>query len=433
MRHVVVMTASSSIGLLSIFIVDFVDLYFISLLGEQALTAAVGYAGTLLFFTMSVAIGLMISMASLVAQRIGRGDFDHARRIATNVIVVGVSVSIGTSALVWIYAPELLELIGATGEARAHAARYLRIIVPTMPIMVAALSCSGLLRAHGDARRAMTTTLIAGIVNAVLDPVFIFALDLGLDGAAMASVASRFAMLVAAIAPVLRHYGGFAPFELTSFARDLRPIFGIAGPAMLTNVATPIGNLFVTRAIAAYGDAAVAGYAVVGRLTPLAFCLIFALSGAVGPIVGQNFGARDYARVTATIWRALWFASTYTFAIWIVLVLIREWLADAFSITGLGREVIFAFCAVVAPLFVFSASLFVSNSAFNNLNRPVWSAALNWGRHTLGVLPFVWVGGRIAGAPGVLTGQAIGGVVFGVLGIWMALRLARAYADGLQG
>ncbi len=430
MRHIVVMSLTSSAGLISIFLVDFADLYFISLLGKKELAAAVGFAGTLLFFNMSMTIGLMIAMSALAAQRIGAGEPDEARRIATSVMAAAFVLGLVLAALFWIFAPQMLDLIGAVGETKDLASRYMRIVVPSLPIAALAMVGSGLLRAHGDARRAMNATLAAGAVNAVLDPILIFAVGLGLDGAALASVAARVAMAITALMPIIRHYGGFAPFDRAQFIGDLKPIFAIATPAILTNIATPIGAIIVTRAIAPYGDAAVAGFAVILRLTPLAFCVLFSLSGAVGPIVGQNFGGRAYDRVRETLRKSLIFAALYTAVVWALLVALSGVIARAFGLTGEGGELIFWFAVIVAPLYVFNGALYISNAAFNNLKRPLWSTWLNWGKNTIGTAPFVFAGSAIAGAPGVIIAQAVGGIAFAVIGVWLGFRLIEAYETG---
>ena len=430
MRHVIVMSVTSSAGLISIFLVDFADLYFISLLGKKELAAAVGFAGTLLFFNMSATIGLMIAMSALAAQRIGRGEPEEARRIATSVVVASIGLAFGLATTVWIFAPQLLDMIGAVGETKDLAVRYIRIVVPSLPVSALAMVGSGLLRAHGDARRAMNATLAAGAVNAILDPILIFSVGLGLDGAALASVAARLAMAVTAIYPILKHYGGFAPFDRRQFLHDLAPIFAIAAPAVLTNVATPVGAIIITRAIAPYGDAAVAGFAVISRLTPLAFCVLFSLSGAVGPIVGQNFGGRAYDRVREALRKSLFFAGAYTGIIWILLLFANGAIATAFGLVDEGGGLIFWYAVIVAPLFFFNGALFISNAAFNNLKRPLWSTWLNWGKNTLGTAPFAFAGSALAGAPGVLVGQAVGGIAFALLGVWLSFRLVDAYEQG---
>lgn len=430
MGHISVMALSSSVGLVSIFLVDFVDLFFIAMLGEAELAAAVGFAGTLLFFTFSVTLGLAIAMGALAARLIGQGDSDGARAIATSAVVFGVILSAVVSFLFWIAAPALVALLGAKGATLDYAVAYLRIVVPAMPIATFGMMCSGLLRAHGDARRAMMVTIVAGLVNAILDPIFIFGFGWGLEGAALASVAARFATLITAVTPVLRHYGGFAPFDKNRFRRDISPILALTIPAILTNIATPIGNSIVTRVIAPFGDSAVAGYAVVGRLTPLSFCVIFALSGAVGPIIGQNFGARQYSRVRGTLTRAMQFAAAYVAAATLLLVLLNGFVSAQFQLAEDGQAIVFWFAVAVAPLFLFNGSLFISNAAFNNLKRPLWSTLLNWGKNTIGVAPFVVVGASLGGAPGVIIGQAVGGILFGILGLWLAYRLVNAYENG---
>ena len=429
-RHIVIMASSASIGLVSIFLVDFADLLFISMLGEAELAAAVGFAATISFFTFSVSIGLTIAVSALVAQRLGRDEAVEARTIASSAMIFGFLVCIGVSALCWTFAPALLSLIGAGGETLDLAIRYFRIVVPSMPIAALGMMAAGILRAHGDARRAMTVTIASGAVNAILDPIFIFGFGLGLDGAAYASVAARIAMFATAIYPIFRHYGGFAIINLSRFRSDLSAIIAIAAPAMMTNSATPIGSGFVTRAISEFGDGAVAAMAVAGRLTPLAFCVIFALSGAVGPIIGQNFGAKNYGRVREALVKSVIFTSGYVVAIWLVLLLTHGFISDVFKLSEEGANIIFWFAAVVTPLFIFNGTLFISNAAFNNLRRPLISTIINWARNTIGLLPFIIIGANIGGATGVLIGQAVGGVLFGIAGLWLAFRLIDQFESG---
>ena len=430
MRHVAVMSLSASVGLISIFLVDFVDLLFIAQLGDASLTSAVGFAQTLLYVTFAVTLGLNIACSALSARLIGKGALEDARTMATNAVVFGIGVSLLIGVIFWMIAPYLLGLLGATGETKAHAVSYFRIIVTFMPVATIGMMTAGLLRAHGDARRAMNVTLVAGGVNAILDPIFIFAFGWGLEGAAIASVCARFATVLTALYPVTKHYGGFARFKLGYFKRDLSPILALTIPAILTNVATPVGNSIVTRVLAPFGDEAVAGMAVVSKMTLLAFCVIFALSGAVGPIIGQNFGAGRFDRVRETLRRAMIFAAGFVVLAWGLLLLGNGLVSDLFKLTAEGRDIVFWFAVLIAPLFIFNGSLFISNAAFNNLKRPLWSSLLNWGKNTIGVLPFVLVGASIGGAPGVLVGQAVGGIFFGVLGLWLAFRLVSRYQSG---
>jgi Na+-driven multidrug efflux pump len=244
-----------------------------------------------------------------------------------------------------------------------------------------------------------------------------------LTGAALSSVVARVVIAAVALLPILRHYGGFDRPSFGSVAADLRPVFGIAFPAILTQVATPIGAAFVTRAMAEHGEAAVAGMAITGRMTPVAFGVIFALSGAIGPIVGQNFGAGRMDRVRRAFFDGILFTGAVILLVSALLFGLRGPLADLFSATGVTRELIFLFCGPLTLLFFFNGVIFVSNAVCNNLGRPFWSTLVNWGRNTLGTIPLVLGLGQIYGAPGVLVGQALGGVIFGGIAWWLALRV----------
>jgi Na+-driven multidrug efflux pump len=167
----------------------------------------------------------------------------------------------------------------------------------------------------------------------------------------------------------------------------------------------------------------VAGLAITGRMTPVAFGVIFALSGAIGPIVGQNFGAGRMDRVRRAFFDGLLFTGAVILLVSTLLFALRGPVADLFSATGVTRDLIFLFCGPLTLLFFFNGVIFVSNAVCNNLGRPFWSTLVNWGRHTLGTIPLAVGLGQLYGAPGVLVGQALGGVVFGGLAWWLALRV----------
>ncbi len=429
-RHISVMSLTASVGLMAVFAVDFIDMIFISMLGKAELAAAVGYAGAILFFTTSFGIGMAIAAGALVARALGEGNEDLARSRATNSLIYAVIFGAIFAALVWVNLRSLAALLGATGHTLDLAVSYLQIIIPSMPLLIIGMVGGAILRAHGDARRAMMATIWGGVVNAILDPILIFGLDLELTGAALASVAARITIAAVALLPLIRHHGGFTRPDAGGLARDLPPVLTIAVPAILTQLATPVGQAYVTRAMAEYGEDAVAGMAIVGRMTPLAFGVLFALSGAVGPIIGQNFGAKRHDRVRGAFRDALIFTAIVVVLITAILFVLREPIAGLFSATGITKELVFLFCGPLALAFFFNGMLFVSNAAFNNLGHPFYSTWVNWGRHTVGTIPMVILFAAWLGAPGVLIGQAVGGVVFGLISLWLAFRVMRNEGDG---
>ncbi len=423
MRHIWVMSSTAAVGISALFIVDLLDMFFLSLLGQEELAAAVGYAGTISFFTTSIGIGLSIALGAVVSKAIGQKDFTAARRLLLNAALVTLVTSVCLSVIVTWNIPNLLELVGASGKTKALAEDYLYILVPSLPFICLAMALGAALRAVGDAKLSMMSTLAGGGVNAVLDPIFIFLFAMGIEGAAVASVLARFSVLVVSARGVIFKHKLLGRFCWPDFKADLRPILAIAIPAIFTNIATPIGNAVVTRAVAEYGDAYVAGWAVVGRVIPVAFGMIFALSGAIGPIVGQNFGAQSFDRVRETLTRAIQFCTAYVLLMSLILLLCRGPLIDAFDLSGQSADIASFFLTYIAVFFIFNGILFVANASFNNLGKAKYSTFFNVGKATLGTIPFVYLGGLWGGVHGVLLGQALGSVVFGLAGVYTAYRL----------
>ena len=417
MRHILVMSGAGSVGLMALFVVDLLDMLFISMLGQVELAAAVGFAGTLTFFSTSVSIGTSIAMGALVSKAIGAKDRDHAKQLSVSIMMTAFTISSLVTAAMYIHIPELLDAIGAQGLAAERAQAYLQILLPSGPFLALAMAAGAGLRAAGDAKRSMWATLSGGIVNAILDPLFIFGFGWNIEGAALASVIARFTVLYFSLYPLIRSHDLVAKPSIAHWRFNLRPILAIALPAIITNTATPIGNAIVTTGIAQYGEDFVAGFAVIGRLTPVCFAVIFALSGAVGPIIGQNFGAERMDRVKETLNNSLLVTTAYTIAVCILLYFLQDFVISMFSLQGDASIIVAAFCSYVAITFTFNGALFVANTSFNNLGKPLYSTALNLGKATLGTLPFVYLGSQWYGALGVLYGQALGNVVFGVLGV----------------
>ena len=177
-RHISVMSFTAATGLMAVFFVDLVDMLFISMLGKEELAAAVGYAGAILFFTSSFGIGMAIASGALVAKALGGGEDELAQQKVATSLIWGVVFGSIFAGVVWLNIPALAALMGASGETLELASGYLRIIIPSLPLLLIGMVGGAILRAHGDAKRSMNATLMGGLVNAVLDPILIFGLNL---------------------------------------------------------------------------------------------------------------------------------------------------------------------------------------------------------------------------------------------------------------
>lgn len=423
MRHVVVMTSTGSIGLMSVFAVDLINLWYISHLGDTVATAAVGYASTVLFVTTSICIGVMIAAGALCSRALGARDRALARRYGASILVWMLIVTAAVAVITFPLIRWMLMGLGATGRTLDLATVYLQITMPTVVLMGIGVGLSGVLRAVGDAKRAMYVTLSGAVVAAILDPIFILWLGLGVEGAAIVIVFSRTALALLGWYGAVRVHDLVGRLSLKRALEDAGPIAAIAGPAVLANLATPVANGYMTAVLAPFGDGAVAGNAVMGRLIAFCFGGIFSLSGVVGPIFGQNYGAGRLDRVHRTLSDAFVFTTLYALAVWAVLALCHHLVIRAFNIVDpQAMQLIEFFCLFVAGSWAFHGLLFVANASFNNLGFPIASTIFNWGKATLGTIPFALIGAKYWGAEGALAGQGLGAVVFGVIGVWWAYR-----------
>lgn len=424
-RHVTVMSLTGSVGLMAVFLVDLMSMLFISMLARPELAAAIGYGGTIMFLVISFGIGLSVAAGAVVAMAVGAGDTAEVRAKTTHSVILSAVFGTLVMLAAWALLPFMVSALGASGQVYDLTMHFLMISIASTPFLKMGMVGGAILRAHGDARRSMTSTLWGAAVSAVLNPVLILWAGLDLTGAAIATIASRIVIAAVAIWQVHRHYDGFVPTTTSAVLADVRPISRIAVPAILAQIATPLGYAFVTRAMSDFGEAAVAGMAIAGRLTPVAFGVIFALAGSIGPIIGQNHGAHRPERVREAFFASLWFAGLVVGVVSALLFVLRGPIADAFHAEGLTRDLVYLFCGPLAALWYFIAIIFVANAAFNNLGRPFTSTWTNWARSTVGTIIPVWIGARMAGAVGVMWGQAFTGVVFGLLSLWLALRLVR--------
>ena len=434
MRHVAVMTATGAIGLMAVFAVDLLSLFWVSKLGDQAFKAAVGYVGLTTFFAMSINIGLTIATSATVSRALGAGDRPRARRLAASALAISAIFSAAMAAAMFVFRDwALTTLLHARGEPAEVASKFIAISIPANVPLAVGMALAGVLRAVGDARRAMYVTLSAGIATAFLDPMLIFGLGLGVYGAAWATVVSRLILFAVGWRGAVGVHDLVARPRLEAVRGDFGPVMAIGFPAIMANMAAPVSSAYTLRVFSDFGEAAIAASAIIDRLTPVAFGVIFALSGSIGPIIGQNFGARLMGRVQRALTDSFILSVGYVLVAWAALALLAPLLVAVFEAKGDSAQYLTFYCRYGVSAWLFLACLFVANAAFNNLGFPVLSMAFNWARATLGTIPFVTVGAHYGGVQGAILGFALGCAVFGLVAVATAYAATWRLASAIDG
>lgn len=408
LNHIVRMTGTSTTSLLSIFVIDVLSVFYISMLHDDVLLAALVVGKTLTFFVTSMSMGVSMASAALIASRLGAGEIQRARQLAGSGLALVIAVSISAAAVELFFLDAILNLLGLEERAFATAHMYLWITLPATLFMAIGQICMQTLRTSGFGKQPMFIVLTGTAVGALAEPVFILWLNLGLNGAGFAY------LLMACVTASLGVYYVHRVARLTARAApaqmraDIGQISRIALPAVFGNLATPVGMAYLMSSVAAYGSQALAGIAVVDRIIQLSFCVFFVLPGALSPIIGQNLGARNAERAREAIKTTYWLALGYGAVVALILALSAQTLQGLFNVQGEGVRILQVFCQFGGVLWTLIGLQFIAISIFVTMGRPIFVTLFGWLRASLGTVPFVWYGANLNGSAGALLGHLLG-------------------------
>jgi len=284
-----------------------VNAFWVSRLGQDAL-AAVGLTESLLTFIFAVAMGLSMATTATVARRIGEKNPEAAAHAAAQAILLGVFVSVAVGAVGFVYADDLLSMMGAEPGVIAVGAGYPRIIFGTNVVIMLLFLNNAIFRGAGDATIAMRALWLGNIINLVLDPCLIFGWgpfpEMGVTGSAVATTVGRGAAVLYQFAVL---GSGLGRVRIKGW--QLRPDFA----AMWKLARISLGGTFqflvataswvvIVRVVAYSGSAAVAGYTVAIRILIVALLPSWGMSNAAATLVGQNLGAGKPERAERAVW-----------------------------------------------------------------------------------------------------------------------------------
>ena len=273
----------------------------------------VGIAATNVAFpltTICMAIALMTGdgCAANISRHLGRGEKEDADNTFANafalLIVFGVFVVIVGN----IFLEQLILIFGATESVFESAASYSRIILFGLPFMIFNVSFTAIIRSDGNPKYTMKCMMIGALINVVLDPVFIFGFDMGVEGAAIATIIGQFVsgILCLIYIPKFKNIH-FSALNMKLKAKTCKMIFTLGIPSFFTQISAAIMQIVMNNLMRKYGAATIYGsdialscYGMVMKIYQLAHAMLVGVSSGTQPINGFNFGAKQYSRVKET-------------------------------------------------------------------------------------------------------------------------------------
>lgn len=436
-RRLLAMTGPMMIGLLSVLSVGLADAIYVGRLGEIPL-AAMGYVFAFTLTISSLGIGLSAGAASVVARAIGAKEIARASRLGGHGTIVSVLLGIAACVVVLLTDASIFRAMGATGEALDLVLDYVFWWAVSLPFLFVAMTLNGVVRAHGDGVMSAYLLLLVAVVNIAAGPVLIFGYfglpAFGVEGAGIATMAAHVAGGLAAIlyaGPVAKCVDR-ACLTAKDFGASAREILSVAAPAAGSNMVNPFGLMFVTAAVATLGEAAVAGFGSAIRMQSFVLVPMLALSAAIGPVVGQNWGARKQQRSRSALAWAWGWCVGYGALVGAILLFAGPTIASWIAPDGDATRYTSQYLGYVGWTLIGYGMLIVGNSAMNAVGRANLAlfatlfkvAAVHAPGAFLLVGPF--------GYAGVIAATVVANIV-GAVAAMISARLAGLWPHGVLG
>lgn len=424
------MTLPTIFGIVSILLFNLVDTYFISLIGPDEL-AAISFTFPVSNVLMNISMGIGIGTAIHISSRIGRGNISEARKTAANAILLALSIALPLGIIGNLTIEPFFKLMGADDHSIDLIHEYMALWYGGFFLLVIPMVGNSVLRATGDTKTPSIVMAVAGLVNGIMDPLLIFGLgpfpELGIRGAAIAT------LIAWGLSGVTILYFLVKRHKMMSFSDFLgiktehwRSIMRVAVPATTTNLMTPLAAAVLTAFAARLGDTAVAGFGVGTRVEALALVVIIAMSSALTPFVGQNFGAGNSLRIRQSIRLALTFALVWEMLIALLLFLFGDAVASIFTNDPDTKQSIYWYLLLVPVSYGFQGIVILSCSALNALHKPLWGTAISVVRLFALTVPLAWMGAQFFGIPGLYGGIAMANLLAGMgTVLWMMRQVPK--------
>jgi putative MATE family efflux protein len=438
--HIVRMIMPMSFGILAMMLVGIIDTYWVGTLGT-AQQAAVQMSFPVTMLVMSVSIGLGAGAVSAVSRASGRKDGSSISRISTDAMMLTL-LSVGTVSVIgMLNVDSIFRALGASETMMPHVTDYMTVWFGGIILIVGPMVAGNILRALGNAMIPSIMMMAAAAVNLVLDPIFILddvfglfpGLGWGVSGAALATVVANALTFLMVLWYLVFHEKllDFKWEDLGEVWHHWMDIARVGIPACISNVFNPLAMTVTMSglAMARFGDAAVGGVGVAGRIEAFAIVPLFALSACIGAITGQNGGADRLDRVRQAFRASFVFCLAWGLGVALVLWIGADWFAAAFLPSEEGRETAVTYWRLASLTIAGYGITIAASAGFNGLGRPAHGMAITAGRALGLMVPFVLVGSYVFNTTiGVIGGIAAANILSGLITALFVLTRAKMTA-----
>lgn len=286
------------------------DTFFVGKINTSA-TAAVGIVFPLMAMIQAFGFFCGHGSGNYISRQLGAHNFEDASKMSATGFVTAFVLGLGILVVGFLFTDPLLHIMGSTETILPYARSYMRIILIGAPYMTASLVLNNQLRFQGSAFYSMIGITTGAVLNIVLDPLFIFVLDMGVAGAALATIISQFVSFCLLIASTFR--GGNLRLNLRDFSPSLKYYQNIVkggAPSLFRQGLGSFATVCLNLMAGPYGDAAIAAMSIVTRISQFAASVVIGFGQGFQPVCGFNYGAKLFKRVQEGFWFCVKFCTS---------------------------------------------------------------------------------------------------------------------------
>ena len=391
-----------------------------------------GLAVTFPLMNLSTAFGTLVGAgaATMLSVLLGQKNYKAANKVLGNVVTLNTIIGLVFMAIALIFIDPILYFFGASENTLPYAKEYITIILIGNVITHLYFGLNAAMRSSGNPKKAMGLTLFTVIFNTILDPIFIFWLDLGIAGAAWATVISQtIAMLV-----VIAHFNNKERpfhFEKGIFRLDMRVAkdsLAIGMGPFLMNAAACLVTLFINQQLRKYsGDLGIGAYGICNRFIFMFMMICMGLNQGMQPIAGYNYGARQYSRVREVFWKTARLAMVVTTVCFIFGMFLPKVAVGIFTRDTELLELSAKAMRIMTVIFPIVGFQMIATNFFQSLGMVNKSVILSLSRQILFLLPLLYLLPLQMGADGVWISFPISDLMATLLTVFMLGRLFKKF------
>ncbi len=423
------LTIPSIIGMLINALYNVIDAYFVSGLGTSQLAAvAVAFPITQVIIGIGLIFGTGAAMC--ISRQIGENKLDQASITASTAFFTSGISGVIIITVSMLFLPEILSAFGATPTILPFALEYSQIYLSGCILNILFVTMNNILFAEGAAKKVMITMLTGGILNSILDPIFIYKLGFGIAGAAIATIISFAVTLSIYILHIIQKKGVLRiSVRQVHFKQEI--IFNLlklGTPIFVFQLLTGAAIGLTNTAAGNYGDSAVAAFGIITRIIALVSYVIFGYVKGLQPIIGYNYGAGRFDRVQEALTISLRWIISYGIIVASIFLLLPEALVSLFSTTD--RELVTLGCRILqanSVTFILFGIIMIYATAFLALGNSRKGGILSIAHQGIFFIPAILLLPHIFGIDGIIYAQPLADILTFMLTLLYARNFTANY------